>query len=687
MKLQTSKVLLFVGLLLLRFGAEAQTDYQALFDNYGPMQCMVPSYDESQLWFVSQKEGRWQLFHAVAANGRWEEVSVFAAADSLLQPGWKVEGVSVTADEQKLYFALTNPEMQLGKIYVCQRGANAWLPAELLGNEINGAVLQGMPSVSADDNVLIFTRLTAEAMVEKNDERALYLTQRDKDGKWQQAYKLPKLLNVGGPISPRILEDNVTVLLAAVREKEEKDGQVILDPKGGFDLYQITRMAEKAWTQPVHLSAYSSALDDAYPVYLPVSKKLLAIGSQDNGRGALGTYMRMEDVAPPLQIAPCYHLVSRVLNAKGHGLDASLRIVDPYTATELARFKGEAATGVFKLVLPAKRNCRLEIVKPGFTTVHQNLNLATAQLTEDVFDTKSFTLYPTVELMLNAYDNSIYEPLECVVQVLDSDENPLNIEANYQGQGIYRINLPLGKKYKIRMSKQRYLTSDMNLDLTGSVFFGRLERDMELQANTQEIAINVQDAETAETMEVDIVVTNLDNNETIYLKAKRGQDGKYKVKLREGDRYEVKVRNPKGYAYYTTQVDMTNPEVQHELDVKLVPLKAKTKLELKAITFEYNSDELKNTSFAELDRVVELLRENDQLRIEIAAHTDDKGTDAYNMKLSERRAQSVLAYLNEKGLPSERLVAKGYGETAPRVANDTDENRALNRRVELRILE
>jgi outer membrane protein OmpA-like peptidoglycan-associated protein len=80
------------------------------------------------------------------------------------------------------------------------------------------------------------------------------------------------------------------------------------------------------------------------------------------------------------------------------------------------------------------------------------------------------------------------------------------------------------------------------------------------------------------------------------------------------------------------------------------------------------------------------MRENPTLRVEIAAHTDDIGSDAYNRLLSQRRAQSVVNFLIGNDISSQRFVSKGYGESQPLIPNDSEEGRARNRRVELIIL-
>ena len=88
----------------------------------------------------------------------------------------------------------------------------------------------------------------------------------------------------------------------------------------------------------------------------------------------------------------------------------------------------------------------------------------------------------------------------------------------------------------------------------------------------------------------------------------------------------------------------------------------------------------------ELDRVVKLLNENPAIEIEMSAHTDSRGSDEYNFTLSDSRARSVMEYILSKGIATSRITSKGYGETQPVVANDTDENRQLNRRVEFKII-
>ncbi len=105
------------------------------------------------------------------------------------------------------------------------------------------------------------------------------------------------------------------------------------------------------------------------------------------------------------------------------------------------------------------------------------------------------------------------------------------------------------------------------------------------------------------------------------------------------------------------------------------------------IFFEFAKWDLQPESHQELDRLVRFLETNPDIRIQLGAHTDDIGSDSYNMDLSFKRAQAVVDYLISRKVDKNRLVAKGYGKARPEVPNDSDENRARNRRVEFRIAE
>ncbi len=247
--------------------------------------------------------------------------------------------------------------------------------------------------------------------------------------------------------------------------------------------------------------------------------------------------------------------------------------------------------------------------------------------------------------------------------------------------------MPLGKKYIIEAEKSHYENNKFELDLRGVVQFSEFERDLELQIKKIDYEISLSDSETGEGVEAMVEITNLSTNEKIFKTVKTDKNGKIKIKLRDGTRYEISV-TPKGYAFYNTTVDLVDENAEHSIDVKLDALKKATKIALNDINFEFNSADLNKSSFDELKMLIKLLQTNPQIKIELSAHTDDVGSAAYNLKLSEKRAMSVKEYLFNNDINLEQVVSKGYGESKPAFFPvETEENRAKNRRVELEIIE
>ncbi|MDR5905944.1 OmpA family protein [Franzmannia qiaohouensis] len=121
---------------------------------------------------------------------------------------------------------------------------------------------------------------------------------------------------------------------------------------------------------------------------------------------------------------------------------------------------------------------------------------------------------------------------------------------------------------------------------------------------------------------------------------------------------------------------MPEPEPEPEPEFEPVVLSSE-------VTFAFDSSELRPEASMTLDEVAHRLRENPELRVNIDGHTDSVGNPQYNEGLSQRRADSVRAYLVSQGIDENRMRTRGFGEARPVASNDTDEGRAQNRRVEI----
>ena len=107
------------------------------------------------------------------------------------------------------------------------------------------------------------------------------------------------------------------------------------------------------------------------------------------------------------------------------------------------------------------------------------------------------------------------------------------------------------------------------------------------------------------------------------------------------------------------------------------------KLVLRGVNFDFDKAKIRPGDAAVLDEAAATLKQNPNVTVNVNGYTDAIGTEAYNLKLSERRANAVVNYLEQQGIPASQLVPHGYGKTNFVASNDTAEGRAQNRRVEL----
>jgi len=166
-------------------------------------------------------------------------------------------------------------------------------------------------------------------------------------------------------------------------------------------------------------------------------------------------------------------------------------------------------------------------------------------------------------------------------------------------------------------------------------------------------------------------------------------DGAFKIVLPYDKNYLIRATSDKFFAQSENlNLDSLVKAGFKEIhkDLYLVPIEIGQIVRLNNVFFDFDKWDLRAESFVELDRVVKLLSENPAIEIEMSAHTDSKGSDDYNFKLSDNRAKSVREYIISKGIAESRIISKGYGETQPVATNDTDDGRQLNRRVEFKIL-
>jgi outer membrane protein OmpA-like peptidoglycan-associated protein/Tol biopolymer transport system component len=194
---------------------------------------------------------------------------------------------------------------------------------------------------------------------------------------------------------------------------------------------------------------------------------------------------------------------------------------------------------------------------------------------------------------------------------------------------------------------------------------------------------------TREPLEANFELIDLETSKTV-TQSFSDASGQFFVVLTANKNYMVNVNRP-GFLFYSdnfslkgTVADFNKPFL---LEIPLQPIDTGSTVELKNIFFDVNKWDLKSESKAELEKLISFLVNNPNLKIELGGHTDNSGDKKFNQTLSSNRAKAVYDYLITNGkINAARLAYKGYAETKPKVTNDTPENKARNRRTEIKII-
>ena len=196
----------------------------------------------------------------------------------------------------------------------------------------------------------------------------------------------------------------------------------------------------------------------------------------------------------------------------------------------------------------------------------------------------------------------------------------------------------------------------------------------------------IYDKKTKAGLPSSVELTTIDSG-YVLSKLRTDEEGNYLTTLPLGKSYAFSV-NRKGYLFYSENFTLKDTVNDSPLvvNIGLQPLEKGSSIILKNIFFESKKFELQTTSFTELNKVAELLKENVALTIQISGYTDNVGKPADNLLLSINRAKAVITYLQSKGIDSKRLTGKGFGESNAIAPNTSEAGKSQNRRTELTII-
>jgi OmpA-OmpF porin, OOP family len=289
-----------------------------------------------------------------------------------------------------------------------------------------------------------------------------------------------------------------------------------------------------------------------------------------------------------------------------------------------------------------------------------------------------------INLIGTVVNQKTSEPLQADVEIKIQDKESLKMKAAANGK--FETKMPEVSSYVISSSAQGFLPKEESFKIPALYNDTTINVEIALTPVAKKLMLtgNVYDKKTDKVVNAKVnIALKGDRRATSSLQA---VDGKYEQTIPKLGWYLL-TASSEGYMNAMDSVEVVDEErTPVTKDIYLQPIEVGVTVRLKNIYFDFDKTTLKKESFTELNKVVDFLKQNPTVEVEIAGHTDNKGSDSYNENLSQGRSQTVVDYIISQGIESFRLTAHGYGEAKPIDTNDSEEGQANNRRVEFTVV-
>lgn len=259
--------------------------------------------------------------------------------------------------------------------------------------------------------------------------------------------------------------------------------------------------------------------------------------------------------------------------------------------------------------------------------------------------------------------------------------------------------VPVNVGYPINTPAEEFglvVSSDGRKAFFASDRYSKEERDLniywfelpiESRANSVAwIKGKIVDRKTKKPIKTNVNITSLESGQVV-TSISSNEKGEYFTVLPANSDYALAIMC-EDYLFHSQNFKIKDQTFENAMKVysELDPIEKGEELILNNVFFDTDSYVLKDESFIELEKLVEFLQSNKNVKIRIDGHTDNEGSSSHNMALSKNRAKAVYNYLNDNGISTSRMSSKGFGDTKPIAGNDTESGRALNRRTVVTIL-
>ncbi|MFT4666297.1 MAG: outer membrane protein OmpA-like peptidoglycan-associated protein [Polaribacter sp.] len=573
------------------------------------------------------------------------------------------------------------------ELFYCDLDGNG-LPLEprQFSLEVNSHLHEGPVTFSRDGNVIYFTRNNLKKGVRKADDKGvtrlkIYAAEKGPRD-WQTVTELPFNSDEYSVCHPTLSANGKQLYFAS----DMPGGQ------GGFDLWYVERQAE-SWSKPINLGAeVNSTKNEVFP-FIHSSGNLFFSSNGHQGMGGLDLFM----VGVGDNVSEISHM-GKPFNSRSDDLGF---ILNPegtkgYFTSDRKGGEGkddiylfEAFDGVSGSTKPAIISSMIKVYDAESSDMLEGAEVRIFERTSEGFIGSGNTLYEAVLLPSNEGTG------ELVFKLVRKDAGTLGAaDKTTDGEGQAAYEFMGERKYLLLVTKDGYTSKEVVYSTVGNVGDAMIEVPMG-KVNCTTFTGTVKDEVTGEALSGSVIkVLNLcDKSEEVIL---TDRQGRFNYCLPAGCDYVVTAIKER---YENGTKTLTGVILDNALnaDLMLRPIKGNngimegSTIVLENIYYDFNKSYIRKGADVELDELRGLMLKYKSMEIELSAHTDSRGTAAYNQELSSKRAISAKEYLVGRGISASRITAVGYGESNLRNGCEdgvecSEGEHQYNRRTEVKVL-
>jgi outer membrane protein OmpA-like peptidoglycan-associated protein len=508
--------------------------------------------------------------------------------------------------------------------------------------EVMSKYNDGPATFSTDGNTMYYTTINKKTLLEQDvNTRKLQISMAQlKSGRWEVEDVLKLNNSKYNFAHPALRSDGKMLVFASD----------MAGGKGRMDLYYCLLQNDNTWSEPVNIALLNTSENELFPMFDALNNLFFA----SNGLPGLG------------------------------GLDIFVTKNDGTSFSEPVNVKAPINSSFDDFALSTDNN-----LESGYLSTNR---FASTETDDIAFFSRKAKAARTI-VKITVLDKYTSIPLPYVAVSFKDNSNNVAFTGMTDPNGLLVVEELPPDNYKVQgiLNEITTTTATITKDEFSKELIERTLFHNDPRFTLSGIAINASNSQPVEGVTVTCENTVLNKNRTQITKA----DGKFFFQLEQASDFKV-TGEKKGWlsseaAYETTKGLDRSKELYVKLKLNMTQPKLAGVIRLDKIYYDFDKSNINPRAAEELNRLVKLMNDYPDMTVELSSHTDSRGSDSYNMALSQRRADAAVAYIIKEGISRTRIIARGYGET--RLVNEcangvncSDAKHQENRRTEFKII-